>query len=124
MTITPASNVESRISQRTAAAASAEALAASRCKPRRNPTLKMSAFETSMGRQFAIDRIVQGIQVWTMNLPAPAGLGERIPYPASRPRHGHLASQAPALATGKEAVLWKLPDLGSLQRLLDWYEKA
>lgn len=124
MTSTSFSNIETRTSQRTGAAASAEALVSRRCKLRRSPTLKMSAFETSMGRQFAIDRIVQGIQVWTMNLPAPEGLGERIVYSASRPRHGHLASQAPALATGKEAVLWKLQDLGSLQRLLVWYEKA
>jgi hypothetical protein len=100
----------------------AEALIATRMERTRRPTVKIAGFQTPRGRQLAIQRDALGIQVWTENVAIPSGFDAvPIPYTATRPRHSNLASQAPRVATGREANLWKLPTIGELERLLAWY---
>lgn len=101
----------------------AEAAIAASLPPIRNGSIKLAGYETPGGRHLAIDRAVQGIQIWTEDLPDQPPLGSVIRYPASRSRHSNLTSQAPRLATGKNALLWKLqPE--DLDALLHWYKAA
>lgn len=103
----------------------AEALIASSLERVRRPTVKIAGFQTPRGRQLAIHRDALGIQVWTENVAIPSGFDVvPIPYAATRPRHSNLASQAPRVATGREANLWKLRTIGELERLLGWYVVA
>jgi hypothetical protein len=100
----------------------AEALIAARLERIRRPTVKIAGFQTPSGRQLAIQRDALGIQVWAEDVAIPSGF-DAVPirYAATRPRHSNLASQAPRVATGSEAILWKLATLGELERLLAWY---
>lgn len=103
----------------------AEALIAARLERFRRPSIKIAGFQTPHGRQLAIQRHALGIQVWTEKVAIPPGFDAApIPYAATRPRHSNLASQAPRVATGREANLWKLATIGELERLLVWYAVA
>lgn len=103
----------------------AEALIAARLERTRRPTVKIAGFQTPSGRQLAIQRDALGIQVWTESVAIPSASDTApIPYAANRPRHSNLASQAPRVATGREANLWKLSTIGELERLLAWYAVA
>src|SRR5690606_5312349 len=115
----PASSGRTRLVQQ------AEALIAARLERTRRPTVKIAGFQTPLGRQLAIQRDALGIQVWTENVAIPPGFdAASIPYAAPRPRHSNLASQAPRVATGREANLWKLSTIGELEQLLAWYAAA
>ena len=85
---------------------------------------KVAGFETRLGRHLAIQRDVQCLNVWTEDLDAPAHIADHERYHAQRARHSNLSSQAPRLANGTHARLWRLADINQLVALLDWYERA
>ena len=103
----------------------AETIVASTFERIRAPTSKIAGFQTTKGRHLALDLTVQGIQVWTEAVPG----GERVGLPtrryeASRTRNSNLQGQAPRLATGREALLWRLETTDQLKELLAWYAAA
>lgn len=87
----------------------------------RRGTDKISGYETNSGRHLAIDRKAQRIQIWTEAVDKRPPLGTVVLYSASRPRHSNLASQAPRVATGREALLWNL-EPSELPTFLEWYQ--
>jgi len=89
----------------------------------KNPTTKIAGFETPAGRHLALDRTVQGVQVWTEDLPGRPALGRVVRYPAKKSRNSNLQSQANRLATGRDAIMWKL-EPAELMPLLAWYQRA
>lgn len=103
----------------------AEALIASKLPRIRQRSAKIAGFETPSGRHLALQRDVQGIQIWTEAVTAPPGIVTPAQqYSANRPRHSNLASQASRVATGREAQLWKPATIGELEDLLAWYINA
>lgn len=101
----------------------AEEMIAAMFRPIRSGSDKVAGYETNSGRHLAIDRKTQRIQIWTEAVDGRPPLGTVALYPASRPRHSNLAAQAPRVATGREALLWKL-DPSELPTLLQWYQTA
>lgn len=99
----------------------AEAIIANKLEPIKPGNEKIVGFQTKSGRQLALQRDVQRINVWTEDLDSPEQIAPYERYSADRSRHSNLASHAPRLATGNEARLWR-PESGSqLQALVTWY---
>lgn len=92
---------------------------------RRPPTQNLAGFETESGRQLALALKGRKVRLYLEPpLPAVVGLGEAEDYPPERTRGSNLASQAPALDVGHPAVLVEVPDLATLERLCDLYERV
>jgi len=100
----------------------AEREVARRLERIRNPTTKIAGFETRSGRHLAVDLTVQGVQIWTEDVPGRPLIGRVERYPASRTRNSNLNAQAPRVGRDKPAVVWKL-EPHELAPLLDWYDK-
>ena len=102
----------------------AEALIAGQLERIRPANKKVAGFQTPLGRHLALQRDVQGINVWTEDVSAPADIGPSELYAAQRPRHSNLSAQAPRVGFGQQARLWRLPDTSALNTLLAWYVHA
>ena len=111
----------SRTTGSSASVCQAEEMITAIFQPIRRGTDKIAGYETNSGRHLAIDRKTQRIQIWTEAVDELPMLGTAVPYPASRPRHSNLASQAPRVAAGRNALLWKL-DPSELPAFLQWYQ--
>lgn len=107
-----------------ASVAQAEALLSGMFNSIKSGNKKVVGFETKLGRHLAIQRDVQCINVWTEDLDPPERIAPCERYAAHRPRHSNLASQAPRVATGKAARLWRLEDTAQLETLMAWYAHA
>jgi hypothetical protein len=102
----------------------AELLIASRFERIRQGSKKMAGFQTRLGRHLALQLDVQTINVWTEDLDASEQFAPCERYAANRSRHSNLASQAPRVATGKAARLWRLDNATQLEALMAWYAGA
>jgi hypothetical protein len=102
----------------------AELLIASRFERIKRGSKKVVGFQTELGRHLALQLDVQSISVWTEDLDPPEQFASYERYAPTRSRHSNLASQAPRVATGKAARLWKLNDATQLEALMAWYARA
>jgi hypothetical protein len=112
-------------SESTAIVAAAETWLATRFRRTKAPTKYIAGFEIGGGRELALERTNQAIQVWIGAVPA--GLpGYRVlnrsnpgqPYAAGQSRNSNLRSATPTLAEGRVAYHIELDDLGTLQALV------
>jgi hypothetical protein len=109
----------------TTAVAAAEAWLGERFKRTRAPTKYIAGFDIGGGREIALERTHQAIQVWIGSVPD--GLtGFRVrnrsnpgqPYAATQSRNSNLRSVTPTLADGHVAYHLELDDLATLQALV------
>ena len=90
---------------------------------RREPTKYISAYETSTGRQLALARNREKVQLWVDSYEADIdGVTLTEEYPPNRSRSSNLKSQAPKLSVGQPAAVVRVDSLASLEALCDWYE--
>ncbi|WP_238533025.1 hypothetical protein [Rhodanobacter thiooxydans] len=85
---------------------------------------KVAGFETRKGRHLAIQRDVQGINVWTEDLEPPRSIAPFERYPVNRRRHSNLDAQAPRVGNERDARLWRIASTEDLVALLYWYNQA
>lgn len=105
--------------------AAAERWLASRYQRTRAPTKYIAGFDIGGGRQIALERTHQAIQVWIDAVPAEM-TGYRVlnrsnpgqPYAAGQSRNSNLRSATPTLAEGRVAYHIQLDDLATLQALV------
>lgn len=85
----------------------------------------LRAFRTANGRELAINRVNQGLYLWTEAVhdlaPATMQGWRRQHYPAGKTRISTLEANAPRLWLGHAADYWRLPTLGDLDAFIDWY---
>jgi hypothetical protein len=105
--------------------AAAEEWLAMRFERTRAPTKYIAGFAVGRGREIAIDRACQRIQVWIANIPIgvtgyrlrnPKNPGQ--PYAAAQSRNSNLRPVAPTLAEGNVVYHLELEDLPALQALV------
>ncbi|HVX04140.1 MAG TPA: hypothetical protein VHA71_03360 [Rhodanobacteraceae bacterium] len=86
----------------------------------------LRCFRTGNGRQLALNRVNQGIHVWTEAVwdlaPARFQPMRKRHYPATEPRISTLEANAPRLYKGNAADYWRFPTLGHLEAFVDWYK--
>jgi hypothetical protein len=86
----------------------------------------LRGFRTGSGRQIAINRVNQAINVWSEPVhercPASLQTMRKKRYLASQPRISSLEHNAPRLYAGNVADYWQFPTLGDLDAFLDWYK--
>lgn len=86
----------------------------------------LRGFRTGSGRQIAINRVNQAINVWSEPVhekaPAPFQPMRKKRYLASEPRISTLEHNAPRLFMGNAADYWQFLTLGELDAFLDWYK--
>lgn len=89
----------------------------------REPTQKKAGFESSSGRQLALDRTGKTVRLYLepgdWKLP---GVSLRREYAPHESRSNNLAAQAPAVATGRPAHLVEVGSMAALERLCDAYD--
>lgn len=84
------------------------------------------AFRTNRHRQIALNRVNQGIHVWSEPVwehasPSIQALRKRR-YSPSCTRDSNLEANAPLLWTGHAADYWRFPTLGDLEAFVAWYK--
>ena len=102
----------------------AEALIAAKLERITPGNRKVAGFQTALGRHLAIQRDVQGINVWTEDLCPPRAIASFERYPANRRRHSNLDAQAPRVGNERDARLWKIASTDELVALLRWYDQV
>ena len=102
----------------------AEALIAAKLERIKPGNKKVAGFQTALGRHLAIQRDVQCINVWTEDVPAIDTDATCERYPAQRRRHSNLDAQAPRVANGRNALLWRVRDTDQLTDLIAHYDRA
>jgi hypothetical protein len=113
-----------RIATASASVGQAESIIASRLERIKPGNKKVAGFQTKGGRHLALQRDVQGINIWTEDLDPPEQIAPCERYAAHRHRHSNLTSQASRVATGKPARLWRLENMSQLEALMAWYANA
>lgn len=95
-----------------------------------DPTKKIAGFVTQSGKQLALDRVTQRVQIWSeVFCSSLSGLqitNSKLPgqpYPEEQTRNCHLASQAPKLATGNRAYLLTVESKTDLIAFVEWLKK-
>lgn len=119
-----ASIVRRQAASASASVSQAESIVANRFERIKAGNKKVAGFQTKLGRHLALQRDVQIVNLWTEDLAPPEHIASCERYAAHRPRHSNLTSQAPRVAIGKAARLWRIQNVDQLEALMAWYADA
>lgn len=85
----------------------------------------LRCFRTGNGKQLALNRVNQGIDVWTEPVWERAAAAfqamRKQRYSAAKPRISTLKGNAPRLHDAP-ADYWRFPTLADLDAFIDWYK--
>ena len=90
-------------------------------------TSKIAGYQTARGRQLALNLQNATDYLHVFSEPvlglAPAAIARlhKRSYAGPESRNHHLAANAPKLAAGRPADLWRIPTVADFKTFLNWY---